>query len=120
MDAYNAQVVIQLLHSLAIENSRTIIMTIHQPRREIIALFDKIMIQVRGELLYYGNVKDGVEYFEENGYAVPSTTNPVDHFLVCGKPIVIISCARICHTQYYEYLRMIRIWPHLIPLQNGT
>ncbi|TPX50797.1 hypothetical protein SeMB42_g02128 [Synchytrium endobioticum] len=81
LDAFNARIVIELLHTMAVENSRTVLLTIHQPRREILACFDKIMILARGEMLYYGNLRDGVDYFRENGYPVPPMTNPADHFL---------------------------------------
>ncbi len=52
LDAYNAYNVIECLVTLAKTYKRTVIFTIHQPRSNIVALFDRLVLLAQG--------KDGV------------------------------------------------------------
>ena len=44
LDAYNALQICRFLKSYAQHKHRTIIMSIHQPRADIFAMFDKLMV----------------------------------------------------------------------------
>ena len=45
-----------LLRNVAVEGKRTVIVSIHQPRKEILDLFDRVLIMARGEVLFFGKV----------------------------------------------------------------
>lgn len=56
-------------------------MTIHQPRTDILDLFDKIILLSAGKLVWYGNTQDALVHFDKLGFQLPSKTNPSDYFL---------------------------------------
>ncbi|KAF3933477.1 hypothetical protein ABW19_dt0204080 [Dactylella cylindrospora] len=81
LDAYNAYNVIECLVSLAQNYNRTIIFTIHQPRSNIVALFDRLVLLAKGKMVYSGDYGKCQEYFSELGYPCPPGFNIAD-FLV--------------------------------------
>lgn len=87
LDSASAYHVISNLRDLA-RSGRTIIATIHQPSSEVFALFDKVCILTRGELVYFGgedreagqHMTDAmVSYFDSQGYPCPAFSNAADH-----------------------------------------
>jgi ABC-type multidrug transport system ATPase subunit len=48
LDAYNAYNVVESLVSLARNYNRTVVFTIHQPRSNIVALFDQLVLLASG------------------------------------------------------------------------
>lgn len=89
LDSASAFHVISNLRNLA-QSGRTIIATIHQPSSEVFALFDKVCILTRGDLVYFGgaDVEAGetmtetmVSYFDREGYPCPAFANAADHAL---------------------------------------
>ncbi|TPX37415.1 hypothetical protein SmJEL517_g00649 [Synchytrium microbalum] len=81
LDAYNAFKVTQLIKNNAKRANQTVVMTIHQPRKEILDLFDRIMILSRGKIVFYGSIDSALPHFAHIGYPVPPLKNPADHFL---------------------------------------
>ncbi|TPX37595.1 hypothetical protein SmJEL517_g00656 [Synchytrium microbalum] len=81
LDAFNAHNVIEAIRTTAVENNRTVMISIHQPRKEILDLFDRIMILAAGRVLFYGSLDTALPYFSHVGFAVPLFMNPADHFL---------------------------------------
>ncbi|TPX30649.1 hypothetical protein SmJEL517_g05833 [Synchytrium microbalum] len=81
LDAFSAFNVINLLRSAAVEGQRTVMVSIHQPRKEILDLFDKVLIMARGQVLFFGTVAAAARHFSKMGHPVPVLTNPADHFL---------------------------------------
>ncbi|KAI1390767.1 P-loop containing nucleoside triphosphate hydrolase protein [Hypoxylon trugodes] len=77
LDATSALAVVSTLQRLA-KSGRTIITTIHQPRSDIINLFDKLVVMSKGGLLYAGQASTCVQYFENLGYIAPQHVNPVE------------------------------------------
>lgn len=63
---------------------RTIICTIHQPSVSTFKLFDKLILMVAGQVIYFGPLKDAVSYFTDSpyGFVHPREQNPAD-FVVC-------------------------------------
>ncbi|KAI3662011.1 hypothetical protein MP638_005459 [Amoeboaphelidium occidentale] len=53
LDSYNAYSVVQCLTTLAKKYNRTIILSIHQPRSNIFALFDKLLLLAEGGYMVY-------------------------------------------------------------------
>jgi hypothetical protein len=81
LDAFNALNVIETIKKLAKEQNKIIIMTIHQPRTDILRSFDKIVLLSAGRTVFFGPLDASLAYFEKHGFPLPSETNPSDFFL---------------------------------------
>ncbi|KAL7066273.1 ABC-2 type transporter family protein [Cryptosporidium serpentis] len=80
LDAFLSLQILQLLLKLA-KSGRTIVCSVHQPRSQIFQSFSEILLLSKGESIFYGSVKDCIDFFEMNDYTVPQNYNPSDYFL---------------------------------------
>ncbi|CCE61169.1 hypothetical protein TPHA_0A00840 [Tetrapisispora phaffii CBS 4417] len=81
LDAYSAFLVIKTIKRLAQFGGRTFIMSIHQPRSDILFLFDKLCILSRGSIVFCDDTTYAIPYFEKLGYTVPQLVNPADYLI---------------------------------------
>lgn len=81
LDAFNAFNVVECLVSLAKDYNRTVIFTIHQPRSNIVALFDHLVLLARGRTVYSGPFSSCQQYFDRIGYPCPSGFNIADYLV---------------------------------------
>ncbi|CAI4051138.1 hypothetical protein N7582_005125 [Saccharomyces uvarum] len=81
LDAYSAFLVIKTLKKLAKEDGRTFIMSIHQPRSDILFLLSQVCILSKGNVIYCDKMEKTIPYFESIGYSVPQLVNPADYFI---------------------------------------
>jgi ABC-type multidrug transport system ATPase subunit/ABC-type multidrug transport system permease subunit len=81
LDAYNAFNVIECLVTLAKTYKRTVIFTIHQPRSNIVALFDRLLLLAKGKTVYSGEFSQCQEYFDHIGYSCPPGFNIADYLV---------------------------------------
>ncbi|SNX83178.1 related to ABC transporter protein [Melanopsichium pennsylvanicum] len=81
LDAYNAFNVVQSLVTLAKSYKRTVIFSIHQPRSNIVALFDKLLLLAEGRVVYSGEFSKCADYFDQIGHPCPQGFNIAD-FLI--------------------------------------
>ncbi|KAI0775145.1 hypothetical protein BD413DRAFT_294544 [Trametes elegans] len=81
LDAYNALSVIDSLVSLARDYNRTVVFTIHQPRSNIVSLFDQLIVLARGKLIYSGEADKVTDYLAQVGHPCPLGFNVAD-FLI--------------------------------------
>ena len=81
LDAFNAFNVVECLVSLAKNYSRTVIFTIHQPRSNIVSLFDHLILLARGRTVYSGPFSSCQDYFDHNGYPCPPGFNIADYLV---------------------------------------
>ncbi|KAJ8518665.1 hypothetical protein ONZ45_g4292 [Pleurotus djamor] len=81
LDAYNAFNVVESLVSLARNYKRTVIFTIHQPRSNIVALFDHLLLLAQGKMVYSGELSRCQEYFESIGCKCPPGFNLADYLI---------------------------------------
>lgn len=81
LDAFSAHSVVETLINLSQSASRTIVFTIHQPRANIVALFDRILLLAQGRVVYTGPCSDAPDYFASVGYACPKDTNFADYIV---------------------------------------
>ena len=81
LDAFNAFNVVECLVSLAKDYNRTVIFTIHQPRSNIVALFDHLILLAKGRTVYSGPFSNCQEYFDHIGYPCPSGFNIADYLV---------------------------------------
>lgn len=81
LDAYNAFNVIECLVTLAKTYKRTVIFTIHQPRSNIVALFDQLVLLAKGKTVYSGEFSECQSYFDKIGYSCPPGFNIADYLV---------------------------------------
>lgn len=80
LDAVNTRMVVQALKDLA--NRGVLVMaSLHQPRRIVYEMLDRLLLLRKGVLIYGGYVLDAPSYFIELGYNVPDDSNPADFFI---------------------------------------
>lgn len=81
LDAYNAFNVVECLVTLAKTYNRTVIFTIHQPRSNIVALFDRLILLASGRTVYSGPFSTCQQYFDQIGYTCPPGFNIADYLV---------------------------------------
>lgn len=91
LDAYNALSVIDSLVSLARDYNRTVVFTIHQPRSNIVSLFDQLMVLAQGKLIYSGEADKVTDYLAQIGHPCPLGFNVAD-FLSEHISAVVLHC----------------------------
>ncbi|QRW17704.1 ABC transporter [Rhizoctonia solani] len=79
LDAYNAFNVVESLVSLARDYKRTVIFTIHQPRSNIVSMFDQLILLAQGRVVYSGEYAKCQSYFEQIGHSCPPGFNIADY-----------------------------------------
>lgn len=81
LDAYNAFNVVECLVELVKTYNRTVIFTIHQPRSNIVALFDQLILLAKGRTVYSGPFQSCQSYFDSIGYSCPPGFNIADYLV---------------------------------------
>ncbi|KAI9224515.1 hypothetical protein BC828DRAFT_373293 [Blastocladiella britannica] len=81
LDAYNAHNVVECLRNLARNYNRTIVLTIHQPRSDIFAMFDRLMLLAQGRMVYSGPAADALGHFADVGFVCPIGFNVADYLI---------------------------------------
>lgn len=81
LDAFNALNVVESLVSLAKTYNRTIVFTIHQPRSNIVSLFDRMIVLAEGKMVYSGPSSQSPDYFESIGRPCPQGFNIADYLI---------------------------------------
>jgi len=80
LDSFTANKLMNTLLEIA-HQGRTVICTIHQPRSEMMLIFDLVLLLSKGKVVYFGDSSDTVAYFDEHGHICPPQVNPADYFL---------------------------------------
>ena len=81
LDSVTAERVVGLLRDIA-RRGRTVIVTIHQPSADVVALFDDLLLMADGKAIYHGRAIDAVDYFKGHGFECPETYTPTDYFMM--------------------------------------
>ena len=81
LDAFNAFNVIECLVTMARTYNRTVIFTIHQPRSNIVSLFDQLVLLAKGRAVYSGSMAKCQQYFDSIGYSCPPGFNIADYLV---------------------------------------
>jgi hypothetical protein len=71
----------RILESLAREEGKTIITSIHQPSSAVFFGFDKLMLLADGNVVYFGTPKDSLEHVKNLGLECPAGYNVADHHM---------------------------------------
>ena len=72
---------IECLVTLARDFNRTIVFTIHQPRSNIAALFDQLILLAEGKMVYSGPFNKCQDYFDRIGHPCPPGFNIADYLV---------------------------------------
>lgn len=81
LDSFNAYNVVESLLNLVQRYNRTVVFTIHQPRSNIVALFDQLVLLSQGKLVYSGAQSDAANYFSQIGFTCPQGYNLGDYLV---------------------------------------
>jgi ABC-type multidrug transport system ATPase subunit len=81
LDAFNAFNVVECLVNLVKNYNRTVVFTIHQPRSNIVALFDQLILLAKGRTVYSGPFENCQAYFDDIGYTCPPGFNIADYIV---------------------------------------
>jgi hypothetical protein len=82
LDSTSACHLMRTLRRLATDRGRTVIASIHQPRSDLYALFDQILLLSRGHVVYAGAAGDAMlRHFGTLGHECPPLFNPSDWVL---------------------------------------
>jgi ABC-type multidrug transport system ATPase subunit len=81
LDAFTALNIIKTIKELAVSQKKIVLMTIHQPRTDILNLLDKIFLLSMGKCVWFGPNKSALEHFAELGYSIPDNTNASDFYM---------------------------------------
>lgn len=81
LDSFTALNLIETMKKIAVDDNKTVVMTIHQPRESILDQIDKIILLSAGKVVYAGPVAGAISHFDKMGYPVPDRVNPADYFL---------------------------------------
>ena len=77
LDAYGALQVVSALRKFG-DRGQTIACTIHQPRADIFAKFDNLLLMAEGETMYWGAIPSIYPYFGGAGVRFDPSVNPAD------------------------------------------
>ncbi len=81
LDAFTALSIMDVMRGL-VNEGRTLIVTIHQPRSDLFAHFGNILLLARGgHPVYAGPAGDMLLHFSSQGYKCPRHVNPADFAL---------------------------------------
>ncbi|KAF9088595.1 hypothetical protein BGX29_000204 [Mortierella sp. GBA35] len=81
LDSYNAYNVVECLVTLARNYNRTVVCTIHQPRSNIFALFDQLILMAKGNLVFSGETRNLNAHLRSLGHPCPEGFNMADYML---------------------------------------
>ncbi|TPX31061.1 hypothetical protein SmJEL517_g05515 [Synchytrium microbalum] len=82
LDAFWAQEVVGIVKRDSLRTNTTTIMCLHQPRKEILEMFNLIYIMSNsGSLTFCGSLSEAYTYFASIGHPIPATRNPADYLV---------------------------------------
>ncbi|XP_033641796.1 ABC transporter G family member 14-like isoform X1 [Asterias rubens] len=81
LDSTTSMMLVETLKKYAADTYKTVIMTIHQPSSQIFHLFDKLLLLVAGQAIYFGRANEALDYFGSLGLHCEPHTNPADFLM---------------------------------------
>jgi len=80
IDSFQALIIVELLHKLS-RKDRIVISSLHQPSSSLIPMFDNLILLTNGTIVYSGDFKEAINYFENIGLINILNFNTVDYLL---------------------------------------
>mmetsp|Transcript_53866 Transcript_53866/g.65021 ORF Transcript_53866/g.65021 Transcript_53866/m.65021 type:complete len:706 (-) Transcript_53866:102-2219(-) len=81
LDSTSAVALMSTLHSLAKNNGKTIITSIHQPSSAVFQAFDSLMLLADGHAVYFGAPSQSLRYLDGLKLSCPNGYNAADHWM---------------------------------------
>lgn len=81
LDSFTALGVVTILKQLVTDRNMIVVMTIHQPRENIVELLDVIYCIKAGKVIFNGHLNEAYVYFAQLGKPIPEHMNPADFLL---------------------------------------
>ncbi|KAH3685106.1 hypothetical protein WICPIJ_003926, partial [Wickerhamomyces pijperi] len=82
LDSFTAKSIIENLQNLAESEGKCIVMTIHQPRKDLFSCFGNVLLLAKGGKVVYDDAQGSMEqYFDNLGFPCSEVTNIGDHVL---------------------------------------
>jgi len=82
LDAAAALELTTMIRQICTKYRLSIVCVVHQPRAEVLQLFNRTILLSRGHCMYYGGLQETLDHFEEaSGVPMPARENPADHLL---------------------------------------
>lgn len=81
LDSTSAVSLINLLQSLARDQNKTVLTTIHQPSSQVFRSFDKLLMVSEGYIVYFGTPSGSLDYLRIQNLACPDGYNAADHWM---------------------------------------
>jgi ABC-type multidrug transport system ATPase subunit len=83
LSATDAEVCVRAMRNMTESKGVTFVVVIHQPRIEVGAMFDHLVLMTSnpGRFVYNGPFRDAAQYFSDAGFPPPKFGNPTDYYL---------------------------------------
>lgn len=79
LDSASALCVVSLLKAMAVEQGKTIVLTIHQPGFRILELFDRVVLLSEGGVIHHGSLKLLETQLRASGHGIPRHVNVLEY-----------------------------------------
>ncbi|XP_077249573.1 ABC-2 type transporter family protein [Tasmannia lanceolata] len=89
LDSASALQVISLLKSMAVNQGKTIILTIHQPGFRILELFDRVLLLSEGTTVHHGSLQMLESRLKEAGNCIPKHVNVLEFAIDSMESLVL-------------------------------
>lgn len=90
LDSASALQVVSLLKSMAVDQGKTVVLTIHQPGFRILDLFDQVVLLSEGSVLHHGSLRALEAQLKAAGHCIPKHVNVLEFAIDAADTLLVI------------------------------